>query len=257
MMIKEIGLYSKREGISFEEFKDHFEERYVDIFSAVSPGLAQYCRNYVIPGRGVQLSHLGEGPPPLAFDVITESWYEDEDALLRAKASRQESSNARKLAAEEPLFLDPYKQQAFAVVEHFTPAVALNETQLPPNNSALKIICLMKRNPSLTLNEFIAYYENSHAPLSVRNLPMLSGYSRSYMGVHGSAGTGLDADVMTAIWFHSQADRDLHAATMSRPEVGAIFVKDEEKLFDRVRIQVFEVEEHFTYVPVPKIAEKS
>ena len=69
--------------------------------------------------------------------------------------------------------------------------------------AAVKIIALLKRKPDLTMEAFIHYYENNHAPLVLKIAPFIMDYRRNYAR-SGSAlgsldGGAPDCDVITGV----------------------------------------------------------
>ena len=115
-----------------------------------------------------------------------------------------------------------------------------------------KAIVTMKRKPGLSMEEFIDYYEKSHAPLGVKAVPNLKGYKRMYLrGYMPESHSGdLDnqaeppIDVVTEIIFKNRDDFDRGMHHLSQPETAAAIAADEEKLFDRSTINFMIVEEY-------------
>ncbi len=111
-----------------------------------------------------------------------------------------------------------------------------------------KIFLQIRKKPGMSREDFIAYYENHHAPLAIGLIPSMRKYLRHYLQPLGSeffaAGDDRPDDVITEIWFDSRAGYDEAMALLADPEKAAILAADEEKLFDRASIRVRSVECH-------------
>ncbi len=113
-----------------------------------------------------------------------------------------------------------------------------------------KIAILLKRNPALSMDEFIKYYEGVHAPLAAPLLAGVKKYTRHFLhpysnAVYAAAGEAA-YDVVTEFWFDERSGFDRCMAALSSPEVVAILGPDEEKLFDRAALRIMVIEEHET-----------
>ena len=96
-----------------------------------------------------------------------------------------------------------------------------------------KVVALISKRPDISREDFIRYYESSHAPLAKRLLPMVGRYTRSFL----PEGHGADFDVVTEIWFRDEAAYAAFRARMADPVVIAAIRADEANflLSDRVR----------------------
>jgi hypothetical protein len=118
-----------------------------------------------------------------------------------------------------------------------------------------KQVSLMKRHPSLTMDEFIARYEGHHAHFGEMLFPKARRFVRRYVQPQINPLTGtaaeLDFDVVMELWWDSQADHEeamRHLATSSLLEQ----VRESgEALFDAKLNRAFTVVEHDSPVANP------
>ena len=109
----------------------------------------------------------------------------------------------------------------------------------------VKLIALMKRRKDMSLEDFIARYENYHARFATPYLTEATHYERRFITPYGNPVDGSfhepDFDVMTEIWFE---DREALDRTMNKIAATAAddFAADEEHLFDRPAHRLFVVE---------------
>jgi uncharacterized protein (TIGR02118 family) len=113
--------------------------------------------------------------------------------------------------------------------------------------AAVKIIALLKRKPGLTMEAFIHYYENNHAPLVLNIAPFIMDYRRNYAR-SGSAlgsldGGAPDCDVITEAWFATKEDFDKFNTEAVKPENRDAIIRDELNFLDRGSMRLFIVEE--------------
>ncbi len=113
-----------------------------------------------------------------------------------------------------------------------------------------KVMILIKRKPGMSTEDFIAYYENHHAPLGSSKVPNMKRYVRHFLRPYGNDVYGADAeppyDVATELWFDDAADFERGMAYLTDPDTARIIGEDEEKLFDKSSIRFFVVEDHET-----------
>lgn len=75
MTIWKILLFMKRRpGMSVEAFRDYYENNHVPLCLKYSSGVSRYMRRYLDPQPNPETGDSSE----LAYDVITELWFEDE-----------------------------------------------------------------------------------------------------------------------------------------------------------------------------------
>ena len=112
------------------------------------------------------------------------------------------------------------------------------------------VMVLIRRKPGMSREDFIAYYENSHAPLGASKVPNMKRYVRHFLSPYGNGVYGADAeppyDVATEIWFDDEADFERGMACLTDPETARIIGEDEERLFDKSSIRFLVMEDHET-----------
>lgn len=121
-----------------------------------------------------------------------------------------------------------------------------------PNTYAVKVMCLLKRKPGLSLEEFIYYYENNHVPLILRLLPYHADYRRNYVQQGGELSTmdgqPSDYDVITEASFATQEDFDRFCLEAAKPELREMVIADELNFIDRENLRFFIVDEHTSLI---------
>jgi EthD domain len=75
-MIKVLGIFKKREDISDEEFREHYENHHVHLFDRYlkMPGVERYVRRYLKPAVTPITGEVHRS----GFDVIMEVWCDEE-----------------------------------------------------------------------------------------------------------------------------------------------------------------------------------
>jgi len=109
-----------------------------------------------------------------------------------------------------------------------------------------KLIALISRQPQVSREAFREYYEANHAPLVRRLLPMIARYTRSYLPAESetpAASGHADFDVLTELWFESDADLRSFFARIAAPEVIAAIREDESHFLISDRTVMYRVDE--------------
>jgi len=79
-MVKAIFIASRKPGLALDEFLEHWFEVHGQLCAAV-PGLRRYVQNHVVPEA--------YGVRAMTHDGFSELWFDDRDALERARESAQ------------------------------------------------------------------------------------------------------------------------------------------------------------------------
>jgi hypothetical protein len=113
----------------------------------------------------------------------------------------------------------------------------------------IRILWLLRRKPGISHQSFRDHYERSHAVLGEQYLGhLMQGYRRHYVQPSASAGSPVMRQVLAAkAWdYDCVAEWDLADeaafeqvfATLSDPEIGALFHADEEHFLDRGSVRL-------------------
>ena len=109
-----------------------------------------------------------------------------------------------------------------------------------------KLIALISKQPQISREAFQEYYEENHAPLIRRLLPMIDRYTRSYLPAESDtparAGQA-DFDVLTELWFANAADLASFWKRIREPEVAAAIRADEAHFLISDRTVMYTVDE--------------
>lgn len=110
----------------------------------------------------------------------------------------------------------------------------------------VKFISLLKRRPGMSVADFKAHYESTHAVLGKQYMTEALRYERRYLTAmgHPFEGGAADAyDCLLEIWFEDEAAMGKAFARLAEPDIAAIFEEDEKKLFDRAKTLCFVINE--------------
>ena len=105
----------------------------------------------------------------------------------------------------------------------------------------VKSIALISRKSSISREEFAKHYEEVHAPLALKHLPMIKRYLRNHV-VDIPGAEGPDFDCVTEFWFDSMEDA-LKVVEFVQSDAGQVIRDDEDKFLDRDKSVFFLVDE--------------
>jgi len=110
-----------------------------------------------------------------------------------------------------------------------------------------KVAVVARRNPSLSVEQFRSHYELVHAPLAASLMPKMRRYTRHFAMPYGNptyeAGARGEFDMITEMWFDSEADFTEAMAHLSTPSAIASLGADETILFENGSIRIFTLED--------------
>jgi uncharacterized protein (TIGR02118 family) len=99
-VIKSIGLLTRKEALTHEQFMKHWVEIHAPLAHAV-PGIRRYVQSHIVAERT-----RGDIPATAVdIDGIAELWYDDREAMDRAMATPE----AKALHADGALFIGRIK----------------------------------------------------------------------------------------------------------------------------------------------------
>jgi hypothetical protein len=104
-LIKVMMFFKKKDGLSDEEFKDHYENEHTALFEKYLelPGVERYVRRYLAP---IADTISGETRSS-GFDVVTEVWFSDPKLFESFRQGTLYPEDFRQLiAADEATFFD-------------------------------------------------------------------------------------------------------------------------------------------------------
>ncbi len=94
-LTKVMMFFKKKEGLSDEEFKDHYENKHTPLFKKYLelPGVERYVRRYLSP---IADSISGE-TQSTGFDVVTEVWFNDPELFETFRAGKLYPEDFRRI----------------------------------------------------------------------------------------------------------------------------------------------------------------
>lgn len=257
-MVKMIFLLTKKPGMSREAFIERYEAKHAPCALDLIPYMSEYRRTYVPEDGMLSVSHVGPAAEKPDFDVVTELWFKDQAALDEMFADMANSNKGQLIAEDEMDQFDRAKMMMMSADEYITPAERLMPRPEGMDTPAIKMVCFMRRNPKWDRAGFIERYETGHAELAMKILTDEQGrcvfgqYRRSFpkpesvmqFGEEGAASWGYHFDVMTEIWFWTQADFERFHACTKMESVSVPLSADEADTFDMQYTTMFVGEEH-------------
>jgi hypothetical protein len=122
--------------------------------------------------------------------------------------------------------------------------------------AVFKTVMLLKRRPGMSMDDFIAYYEDHHTLIGKKYLAgFATHYVRRYVTPFANPVTGAEIespyDVITETWYPDQTAFAAAMAIVGQPGPMAEIAADEENFLDRPKNLFFTVHEHVTPLPPP------
>jgi EthD domain-containing protein len=103
----------RRRGMTFEAFKDYYENHHAPLCAKYASGVSRYVRRFLTPHRNPETGATEE----LQFDVITELWFEDEAVYRGTVEYLATSIMPDEVVADEKNLFDRAKTRMATVVE--------------------------------------------------------------------------------------------------------------------------------------------
>lgn len=115
--VKLIILIKKKDGLSPEDFRHHYETVHVPLCLSVTNRFASYVRYYVDP-KGSSIHPTGNKAD---FDVVTEASFESQEVYEKFQEDMKlENENENRIAKDEMKFIKREDIQMFVVSEYKT-----------------------------------------------------------------------------------------------------------------------------------------
>ncbi|MFB9051329.1 EthD domain-containing protein [Sphingobium indicum] len=122
-----------------------------------------------------------------------------------------------------------------------------------------KLLVSMRRKPGMSLDEFIRYYEEKHAPLARRILPPIGVYRRNYIRADdpllASVGDGrasaasADFDVITEAIYPTRAHAEAGIQAFFDADIMQVIRADEDEFVEAGSVKMYVVEVHQSAIP--------
>jgi len=104
--MKLIALARRKPGMTFDQFREHYETRHAPLAQSLLPQIKSYVRNYVrhdLSHRPEGLDGSGDGAD---FDVLTEISFASREGYDEAMATLADPRIQRTIAEDEERFID-------------------------------------------------------------------------------------------------------------------------------------------------------
>ena len=167
-------------------------------------------------------------------DLLAELWASNKAELAPVVRS---IVGAREGWGPEAASLFDDARSALATVEEYESALPWMASADRKPQAEPRSVVLLKRKPGMTLDEFITYYENRHAPLGVKHVPVFSRYRRLFLRPFGKAIAGLTTlpayDVVTEVSYPDEVAQARAAELLADAETNAIIEADESNFIDK------------------------
>ncbi len=223
-MIKLVCFLHRKPGMSVEEFHDHWLNSHGPLI-ANEPTLAKHLVRYE---QNHRLEADYRRKDPRDFDGATVQWLESMESF---NAFVREPAYAELIAPDEASFLD---RGGLELLFTGDDDVKIDGGDAR-GNAGMKLLCLVKRKPGLSAQEFHEHWGERHGPL-VAGIPEIAKHMIAYHQSHRTEkdykrdpeGKGYDG--LAEQWYASAAA----AGEMVRePAYAAQITPDEDRFLDR------------------------
>jgi len=114
-MVKLVCLLKRKKGLSFEEFKDYYENNHAHLANGHLTEAVKYERRYLTPAMPGYLES-GEETPGM-YGCLTEVWFERREDMEENLAVLADPEKAAAVIEDEERFLDRPQLRFFVVEE--------------------------------------------------------------------------------------------------------------------------------------------
>jgi uncharacterized protein (TIGR02118 family) len=220
-VIKLICFVKRNPSLSVEEFHDHWRGRHARLIRE-TPGVADRIVRYEQNHRAAQDYERGG-----EFDGVAIQWFDSMDDFVAMVGDPEYQAQ---VAPDERTLLD-----LDGIVWILTER---EEVVIPGpaerDDPVIKLICMVKRRPGMTIHEFHHHWRTVHSPLNC-NTPSIARYFVRYERNHRASDDyarpgASDFDGTAVEWYPSvQAFYDM----IGEPAYGELIYPDEERFLDR------------------------
>lgn len=158
-MIKGVGCFKRKPGLSVQEFQEHWRIRHAAVFVEL-PGLRRYVQSHAL------LSVYRKREP--IYDGVAELWFDDVDAFRRATKSLEFEA----VLEDRARFMD---LETFALV--LTDEYLVKDGPIAPDS--VKNIEFVTRRPDMPVSDFQTHWQKVHGPLASA-IPVIRRYVQSH-----------------------------------------------------------------------------
>ena len=118
--MKVVMLFKRKPGITFEQFREHYEKSHAPLAARLLPYFKSYTRNFVRHDMSYKSSTLGG---EINFDVVTELTFESKEDYDRMTKALTDPAVYNQIVQDEEQFMDrsPGGRLFFFVDEEKTP----------------------------------------------------------------------------------------------------------------------------------------
>jgi uncharacterized protein (TIGR02118 family) len=163
-MIKFIGLLTRKDGMSVDDFQRYWREVHGPLMAKV-PGIRRYIQSHALP-------ETYEAANPPAYDGLAEAWFDSVEAYESARRSREWQAGA----ADAANFIgssDTLLTREEAIVDGFA-APRERETMV-------KYVSFLTRKEGMSVEDFQRHWREVHAPLIVAELTKMRRYVQCHV----------------------------------------------------------------------------
>jgi uncharacterized protein (TIGR02118 family) len=163
-MIKLIALGQRKPELTRKQYLHHWQEVHAPLAQRISC-FRRYVQSHCLPEDMPDT-------PPAPYDGVAEVWFDDLQTALSLGENPEYLEGAY---LDEPNFAAPNAPFLLAIENVVVPG-----PELEKDTDGVKAIVLAKRKPGLSVEEFQAYWRDTHAPL-VPKTPGLRRYVQCHL----------------------------------------------------------------------------
>jgi uncharacterized protein (TIGR02118 family) len=220
-VIKLICFVKRSRALSVDEFHDHWRTKHAPLIRE-TPGVADRIVRYEQNHRSADDYARGGG-----FDGVAIQWFDSMDDFV---AMVSDPEYQARVAPDEAALLD-LEGLVWILTDQEEVVVAGPERR---DDSVIKLICMVKRRPGMSIDDFHHHWRTVHSPLNC-NTPSIAQYFVRYERNHRNDADyqrpgASDFDGAAVEWYPSvQAFYDM----IGEPAYRELIAPDEDEFLDR------------------------